>query len=167
MIPYFAKNGVIKNVFYLSDEFIRPSDTYLVIEIAKIPRYREEILKPLNKLYRDQSRGSNPSSEIEIDGLFGAHYRPAEPISKIEEGKLIYRLAEQFQLWNLPFLPYKERKKVKGQIPRNVPTLEVLLNTFKWARKGKIYAPDRIEFYGTLDDFKRVVEFYGGTLPAR
>jgi len=137
MIPYFAKNGLIK------EKLGTPSFVYVVVYVARLPEYEKQIVQPLAWYFpatHDKAR----------DGCVGAQCYNPDGIPALR-GDIVDKLAQQFGLWNMPFLPRKAGESY----------LETILKTFIWRMKGKIYVPDWIEFEGTYDDWRRVVEFYG------
>lgn len=161
MAQNLIQNGIIKFISHTEGirmDYSEWSDTYLVIDVARLPKYRDEITRNLDIVYDVQRQGvfnHREKHEVNSGGLMGVHYQHSsvveeKTIEAVQE--LVARFSKEFQLWNIPFIPKKGEED----------TLEVLLNTVHWYRSGKIYVPDRIIFDGAPGELIRVLEFYGG-----
>ncbi len=146
---------------YDTDVFV--IEAYLVIDKKLRPNYNK-IVKLVNRI-RSSVTGSVADSKddnaetIDKEDIFGFYFYDKIVDEKGELGvvieKLVEKFSSKFKFWKIPFIPYKEGNT----------ELEVLVDSFKAYRDGRIYIPDKISFYGTPGDLKTTLEFYKGLSP--
>lgn len=133
-------------------------EAYVVIDKKLRPNYKK-MVSLINRIRQSSISSADLKDNVETferDDIFGVYFYDLIVDEKKELGeaveKLVKKFALKFGLWKIPFLPYKEGNT----------ELEVLVDSFRAYKSGRVYTPDKISFYGTSEDLKKTLEFYKG-----